>query len=275
MVEAALVIGVFDSGYGGLTIFQKLIETFPEYSFTYLGDNARAPYGNKSVEEIIEYTKQGVDALFQRGCTIVILGCNTASAVALRDLQQNWLPTAWPDRKLLGIVVPTIEQITTTADPVTVGILATERTVASGAYEHEIQKRNPHVRVFQFSCTNLAGMIELYGARDSSVQAEATSCVQQLLLTIPTAAPSAVLLGCTHYELIADTIAAALPQGTTLLHQPTIVAKSLQDYLSRHPEIESRLEKKGTYTYLTTGNAEEVTAHSKYFVEGSIKFIAV
>lgn len=275
VVEATAVIGVFDSGYGGLTIFHELTKTFPEYSFTYLGDNARAPYGDKTVEEITEYTRQGVEELFNRGCVLVILGCNTASAVALRTLQQTWLPQHFPDRKLLGIVVPTIEQITGEEAGSYVGVLATQRTIDSGAYEHEIQKRNPGITVFQTACNNLAGAIEQQGAKSSEVHEEANACVAALLEKSAPHALSGVLLGCTHYELIADTIVSALPAGTPLFHQPTIVAKSLQEYLSRHADIQSRITVGGERTYLTTGNAEEVTRHSQDFLGKEVKFTAV
>lgn len=263
------MIGVFDSGYGGLTIFRELIQQFPEYSFVYLGDNARAPYGNKTAEEITEYTKQGVEELYKRGCTLVILGCNTASAVALRKLQQEWLQSAWPDRKLLGIVVPTIEQITSTKEPLTVGILGTQRTINSHAYEHEIQKRSPNITIIEHACSNLAGKIESLGAENTEVVHEVMTCVQGLLDKRKT---DAVLLACTHYELIADQIAHALPSGTKLFHQPSIVAKSLEDYLRRHTEIDSQLEKTGKRIYLTTGNPEEVSAKSTDFIGETIEF---
>ena len=263
------MIGVFDSGYGGLTIFRELSKTLPEYSLVYVGDNARAPYGNKTAEEITEYTKQGVDELFKRGCMLVILGCNTASAVALRKLQQEWLPQAWPNKKLLGIVVPTIEQITSATTPITVGILGTTQTIESHAYEHEIQKRNPNITVIEHACSNLAGMIESHGSKNTEVVQEVNTCVQGLL---EKGTIDAVLLACTHYELIADSIAQALPEETTLYHQPSIVADSLKDYLKRHQEIDSRIEKAGKRIYLTTGNPEEVSAKSTSFIGESIKF---
>ncbi|MDA1169045.1 MAG: glutamate racemase [bacterium] len=266
------MIGVFDSGYGGLTIFRKLTQAFPEYSFAYLGDNARAPYGNKTPEEITEYTKQGVGELFRRGCVLVVLGCNTASAVSLRELQQKWLPTTWPDNKLLGIVVPTIEQITSTTFQMNVGILGTNRTVESHAYQHEIQKRNPNITVIEHACSGLAGIVELLGSKNTQVVQEVSTCVQGL---VDRGAVDAVLLACTHYELIADSIAQALPAGTALYHQPSIVAESLRDYLRRHPEIDSQLEKTGKRTYLTTGHPQEVSQKSTDFIGETIEFQAL
>lgn len=272
------MIGVFDSGYGGLTIFRELIKQFPEHSFIYLGDNARAPYGNKTAEEITEYTKQGVDALFQKGCALVILGCNTASAVALRELQQKWLPSAWPDKKILGIIVPTIEQISDTTKPISVGILGTMRTVESHAYKQEIQKRNPNIVVYEYACIILAGIIETLGAKNTEVVHEAQESVQ-LLLDIAggsgTSALDAVLLACTHYELIADSISEVLPEKTKLYHQPSIVAKSLAGYLQRHSEIDSKLDKTGKRVYLTTGKPEEVSTKSTEFIGEAIEFQAL
>ncbi len=265
------MIGVFDSGYGGLTIFRELIEQFPEHSFIYFGDNARAPYGSKSPEEIFEYTKQGADELFRRGCALVILGCNTASAVALRTLQQTWLPHAWSTKRLLGIVVPTIEQITE-ADFQRVGVLATERTVQSHTYEFEIQKRNPNITVAEVACKSLAGKIESLGSGNTEVVREVNACVQDLL---GRGSVDAVLLGCTHYELVADRIAEALPPGTKLFHQPSIVAKSLKDYLKRHPEIDSRIEKTGERIYVTTGDPEQVSRNVGEFMGRNISFEAI
>ncbi len=273
MVEGAQsggMIGVFDSGYGGLTILREIQRELPKYATMYLGDNARAPYGEKSAEEIIEYTKQGVDMLFSRGCAIVIFGCNTASAVALRHLQQTWLLSAWPTKKLLGIVVPTIEQITGDSSITgTIGVLATKRTVQSGAYEQEIHKRRPNIRMVQVACNNLAGAIEEYGPGDIRVQQEAIACVQRLQKASPL---SAVLLGCTHYELIADTIKKALPKETKLFHQPSIVAKSLKEYLARHSEIDVHIEKTREHVYLTTGDPEKVSKQATLFFGKSVEF---
>ncbi len=275
------MIGVFDSGYGGLTILREIQRELPAYATMYLGDNARAPYGEKSAEEIIEYTKQGANELFNRGCALVILGCNTASAVALRHLQQTWMQDAWPQRKLLGIVVPTIEQITDNAEiSGTIGVLATRRTVESGSYEQEIHKRRPNIRMVQRACNNLAGAIEEYGPSDPRVQEEAIACVSGLLdafagLSREALGRSGVLLGCTHYELIADTIKKALPRETKLFHQPSIVAKSLKDYLVRHAEIDSQLKKTGEHIYLTTGNPEKASRHATLFFGRAVAFTGV
>ncbi len=177
-------------------------------------------------------------------------------------------------RKLLGIVVPTIEQITSVQELITVGVLATKSTVESGEYEHEIHTRNKNITVIQHVCNNLAGLIEAQGANGEQVRQEAITCVRGFTLSLSKGQRlDAVLLGCTHYELIADIIASALPAGVQLYHQPSIVAQSLKDYLSCHPEITSRIEQTGKRTYLTTGNPEEVSAKSKQFLGENIEFL--
>ena len=275
------MIGVFDSGFGGLTILRALVDKLPQYSYCYLGDNARAPYGNRTSEEIYEFTREGVTYLFERGCPLVILACNTASAVALRRLQQEWLPRTYPDRRILGILVPTIEQITSVpwkhekpsggeqARPTTIGVLATEQTVRSGAYEHEIKKRNQAIQVVQQACP---GLVEAIEADMPHVELGplVEGYVTHLQERIPADAPplEAVLLGCTHYELIAELIARHLPPEVRLYEQPTIVAKSLEEYLKHHPEVVEKIEQQGTQTLLTTGGATRTARlGERYFGE--------
>ncbi len=274
------MIGIFDSGYGGLTIARAIHQALPEYSTIYLGDNARAPYGDRTDAEILQYTREGVEVLFQRGCSLVILGCNTASAAALRILQQEWLPQAWPNKRILGILVPTVEAISALPHQ-RVGVLATAHTVATGAYEREIHKLNPGIQVTQYACTNLAGMIEQLGAEDERVQEEVKKCVGDLVSPPARGGAGgggsldAVLLGCTHYDFIANYIASLLPEHTTLIRQPSIVAKSVQDYLSRHPEIDSRMDKAGKRTYLTTGDPAEVSQKSTALMGETVEFISI
>ncbi len=281
------MIGIFDSGYGGLTILDEIRSILPQYSYVYLGDNAHAPYGPKTDAEILELTKRGVEQLFQKNCNLVILACNTASASALRKLQQEWLPLAHPNKKVLGIIVPTAEAVSSNNFK-TIGILATQHTVNTNVYELEIHKRNLQSTIIQQPCNNLAGFIEQYGAHDERVYAEVNSCVTQLLARTSPRLSSheerkytdaispphmrgsergsrsfdALLLACTHYELIAETIQQLLPDTTILIRQPKIVASSLQNYLQRHPEIEENLQKEGTCHYFTTGNPQEVSAKS-------------
>ncbi|MCE9643336.1 MAG: glutamate racemase [Candidatus Andersenbacteria bacterium] len=263
------MIGIFDSGYGGLTILDACKKALPEYSYIYVGDNAHAPYGPKTDEEIFALTKQGVEQLFQKGCNLVILACNTASASALRRLQQEWLPSAHPDKKVLGIIVPTAEAVSN-HEYKTIGILATQHTVATGVYEKEIQKRNSSISITDQACNNLAGMIEQYGVDDEWVSLEIAQCVHQLLEKTPN--PDAVLLGCTHYELIAEKIQRLLPEKTALIRQQKLVAQSLKNYLERHPELEPHLQKTGTCQYFTTGNPQEVSQKSSSLMGDEVVF---
>lgn len=266
------MIGVFDSGYGGLTILDACKKMLPQYSYIYLGDNAHAPYGPKTDEEILELTKQGVEQLFQKGCNLVILACNTASASALRKLQQEWLLTAHPDKKILGIIVPTAEAVSGHQYK-NIGILATQHTVNTGVYEKEIYKRNPEISIIDQPCNNLAGMIEQYGADDDRVHVEIAQCIQVLLKKNPI--PDAALLACTHYELIAEKIRQLLPENTVLIRQPEIVAQSLEDYLMRHPELEQNLQTSGICQYFTTGNPKEVSQKSSLLLNQEIIFTSL
>ena len=266
------MIGVFDSGFGGLTILAELKKQLPQYDYVYLGDNANAPYGEKSQEEIRSLTRQGVQTLFEAGAEIVILGCNTASAAALRYLQQSWLKKNYPNKKILGIIVPTIEQVTGTAwrhtEPITtpiseevftVGVLATPATVMSGTYPEEIHKRNASVHVVQQSCAGLVDTIE--SGKKEKTQQLMRGCIDGLFEQAPQI--QAVLLGCTHYELISQQIAGYLGHHIRLYHQPSIVAQSLQQYLARHSDIKQRLEAGGSISLYTT-HEEHVYARDDF-----------
>lgn len=276
------MIGVFDSGYGGLTILRALVELLPSHSYLYYGDNARVPYGLRTADDIFTLTRQGVEYLFRQGCPLVILACNTSSAVALRRIQQEILPKKYPDRRVLGIVVPTIEQISGVswqakaslgegaAIPQTVGVLATEQSVRSQAYPHEIHKRNPNVRVVQQACPQLAQLIE-EGAGETALRSEIQSCLAALIAGAEERL-SAVLLGCTHYALAVDLIRAALPAGVQLYEQPQIVARSLADYLTRHPELARRLDQMGRHRFVTSGNPAVVTPRAARFFGEAISF---
>lgn len=279
------MIGVFDSGYGGLTILRALVNQLPLYSYIYLGDNVRAPYGDRSAEDIYEFTKQGVDYLFKQGSALVILACNTASAVALRRLQQEWLPQHYPDRRLLGILVPTVEQITgvpwknesaqvsAALGNMTVGILATEQTVRSGAYEQEIHKRNPSIQVLQQACPGLVVAIEENEPTEkiSSLVVDYLTQLQAQLVA-QKATLDAVLLGCTHYELIVDIIRQQLPPSTQLYEQPTIVAQSLATYLGRHEDMAPTLEQKKAPVFLTTADPKHIAGTSQRYFGEPISF---
>lgn len=266
------MIGVFDSGHGGLTVLRALVETAPNRPFVYLGDHAAAPYGSRKEEDIHRLTLQAVETLFAQGCRLVVLACNTAAAVSLRRMQREWLPTAYPGRNVLGVLVPVVEAITRVPwmqegpaadwrpEPRGVGVFATPATVASGSFPREIAKRAPDVTVVQQSCPDLVPLIE-GGASDEAIAPAVKSYVAALLERSGGRAPDAVVLGCTHYPLVAHLFRAALPPGVEVLCQPTLVARSLEHYLARHPEYVPALNGDAVAPrFLTTGAAEPVGA---------------
>jgi len=263
------MIGVFDSGHGGLTVLRSFVEAFPRERFLYLGDHAAAPYGTRPGPEVLALTRKSVDLLFRRGCRLVVLACNTASAIALRKLQQDWLPIEWPENRVLGVLVPTVETITGTpwhaARPDwhvvparTVGVFATPGTVASGSYPVEVAKRAPAVRVVQQACPTLAGLIEGGAARTELVEAVG-SAAAGLMRQLDGLAPDAVLLGCTHYPLVADLFVDALPASVEVLSQPERVAMALRAYLWRHPQFRAVGEMGVEPLLLTTGDPAKVS----------------
>ena len=277
------MIGVFDSGFGGLTIHEALIRRLPNLSFLYLGDHGNAPYGDREPEEILEFTRSNVDTLFARGCRLVIVACNTASAVALHRLQQVWLPGAWPGRNVLGIIVPTIEAATQVPWAITepvypqmysdhaVAVFATRRTVESDTYPIEINKRCPSVEVIQQACPELAGQIEA-GAAPMRLRALVRGYVEALLERMGGREPESAILGCTHYPLVKALFHEALPSGVRLLCQPSAVANSLEYYLRRHPEYLVDMPEAPQRHYFTTGDAATVTAMSQGFLGRTISF---
>ncbi|NBV54764.1 MAG: glutamate racemase, partial [Proteobacteria bacterium] len=244
------MIGVFDSGHGGLTVFTALVERFPRYDWLYYGDHAHAPYGSRPNREVVELTQTAVAKLFMAGCKLVILGCNTATAVAGRTLQQEWLPTVNAQRgghRILGIIAPTVEAVTQTPwsvkEPVfpqkyntdVYALFATEVTVRSGVYEAEVAKRCPKARVVSLACPKLVPLIES-GALKAQMAAAAKIYVDELLVKSGVI-PQWAILGCTHFPLIEDLFRAALPPQVRILSQPQVVADGLEDYLARHPDV--------------------------------------
>ena len=264
--RATMAIGVFDSGVGGLTVHRELTRRFPERDFVYLADQANAPYGGREGEEIVDLTRAGCERLFEAGASVIVLACNTASAIALRRLQQTWVPGARARLgrpvNLLGIIVPTIEAATglpwsyeaerhgekVEAIDV-VGIFCTAATAMSRVYEIEIDKRREDLAVFSEACPGLAGLIEL-GAPPEELRIVVQDHVDSLRRRIGRH-PDKAILGCTHYEIVADIFAAALPPGTPLIHQPTAVADALGRYFERHPEY--GLGDSGRREFLTSG----------------------
>ncbi len=281
------MIGVFDSGVGGLSIHRALVERFPRADFTYLGDQANAPYGGRAGEEIVELTRAACADLFGRGASLVVLACNTASAIALRRLQQTWLPGVRRELgrpvNVLGCIVPTIEAATGVpweheaerrgdkAEKVdVVGVFATRATAASRVYEIEIDKRRQDVAAFSEACPDLARMIEA-GAPREEMQALISAHVEALAKRIGRH-PDRAVLGCTHYELTADLFAQALRPGTPVIHQPAAVADALGRHLERHPEYETGSA--GARTFLTTGRPGAQHALVEAFWGAPLRFEA-
>lgn len=276
------MIGVFDSGHGGLTVLRSLVDALPGRSFVYLGDHAHAPYGNRTPEEIYLLTVKAVERLFAQGCRLVVLACNTASALALRRLQQTWLPYHHPDRRVLGVLVPMVEAITRVpwmadipagrhaGEPRSVAIFATRRTVQSQAYPREIGKRAPEVEVVQQACPDLARLIE-EDAPEAEIRRAVRRYVASLMDKLEHGTPSAVMLGCTHYPLVAGEFAAALPAGVDVLDQPALCARSLVHYLTRHPEFDDR--EGAPIAFLTTGDAEKATRLATRFFGRPAPFV--
>lgn len=260
---ATLMIGVFDSGYGGLTILRKLVQTLPAYDYIYLGDNARAPYGTRSFETVYRYTLEAVEWLFEQGCPLVVLACNTASAKALRTIQQNDLPQMAPDRRVLGVIRPTTEVIGKFSATGKVGIMATPGTVASGSYPIEIEKFYPGLQVYQQACPMLVPLIENNDYKNPGGDFFIRKYVDQLRAKSQDI--DTILLACTHYPLISSQISAAAGESIRVVSQDDIVAESLAGYLQRHPEMEQRLGKTGSRSFYTTDSTEDFDRHGEAF----------
>ena len=256
-------IGIFDSGYGGLTVMKEILKKLPAYDYIYLGDNARAPYGNRSFETVYEYTLQCVKWFFNRGCSLVILACNTASAKALRSIQQKDLPTIAPDKRVLGVIRPTSEIIGTYTKTNNVGVLATNGTVQSESYVIEINKFFPEVNVFQEACPMWVPLVENNEYNGPGADFFVKKHIDNILAK--SAQIDTILLACTHYPLLEEKIRMHLPGNVRLLSQGEIVASSLADYLHRHPEIESRCSKQGTRTFFTTDSVADFNNHASIF----------
>lgn len=262
-------IGVFDSGYGGLTVLKEIIKQLPQYDYIYLGDNARAPYGNRSFESVYHYTLQCVKWFFDQGCSLVILACNTASAKALRTIQQNDLPRIAPGNRVLGVIRPTSEIIGTYSETKSVGILATNGTVSSQSYPIEIEKFFPQIKVYQEACPMWVPLVE----NNEYESHGADFFVKKNLHNIFEKGRNidVLLLACTHYPLLRKKIEDHLPVGVKLLSQGEIVATSLRDYLRRHPEIENRCSKHGQRDFFTTDATEDFDNHATIFFGEAVR----
>ena len=257
-------IGVFDSGYGGLTVLKEMVKRLPQYEYLYLGDNGRAPYGNRSFETVYQYTLQCVEWLFGQGCPLVILACNTASAKALRTIQQLDLPRIAPHNRVLGVIRPTTEVVGRYTATGKVGVLATRGTVLSQSYPIEIAKFFPDIQVYQQACPLWVPLIENNEHDKPGADYFVQTYTRQLMSQSDDI--DTVLLGCTHYPLLKEKIAACLPPGSRIISQGEIVADSLADYLQRHPEIEGRCTRNaGFLRFYTTDSTEDFDNHASIF----------
>ena len=262
-------IGIFDSGYGGLTILQRLQQELPQYDYLYLGDNARAPYGSRSFDVVYEFTRQAVMRLFSFGCQLVILGCNTASAKALRTIQQNDLPEYDPSRRVLGVIRPTVEQIGDITQSRHVGYVATEGTVRSMSYELEIAKFFPDIKVTGQACPLWAAIVEAGEADTDGADYFVRKRITQLFSRDPEI--DTLILGCTHYPLLMHSIEKAVPEGTRIVPQGDIVVNSLADYFRRHPDMDARCSKHGTVRFMTTENPERFKECAQIFLHSDVR----
>ena len=271
------MIGVFDSGIGGLTVLRALVDRFPRQSFLYLADHASAPYGNRSAAEIVDLTRTGVERLFLAGCRLVLLGCNTATAVAARTLQRTWLPgSLWHGHNVLGIVAPTVKAATQTPWAVTapqypqkyntdlIAVFGTTRTIDSRVYVEEISKRCPKVQVIQEPCAALAGAIEADAPADE-LDSLVAAAAGRLLAAVGGTPPHRAILGCTHFPLVEPLFRRHLPPSTRILSQPEIVADSLEDYLARKPQFAAMGANAVSVTLLTTGNPARIAPVARVF----------
>ena len=261
-------IGVFDSGYGGLTILREIRRALPDADYIYLGDNARAPYGTRSFDSVYHFTLQAVEYLFAQGCQLVILACNTASAKALRTIQQRDLPSIDPQRRVLGVIRPTAESIGAITRNGHVGLFGTPGTVASGSYDMELAKLHPHIHLTSHACPMWVPLIENHEYDSPGADYFVEKRIGNLMRRDPQI--DSIILGCTHYPLLLNKILKYVPRGVRIVPQGEYVANSLKDYLMRHPEMDMRCSKHGTCHYLTTESAEKFRESAQLFLNEDI-----
>ncbi len=269
MQQQTAPIGIFDSGYGGLTVMQEIVKVLPQYDYIYLGDNARTPYGNRSYQTIYEYTLQAVNWFFAQGCQLVILACNTASAKALRTIQQKDLPVIAPNRRVLGVIRPTTEAVGQFSKTNKVGIVATKGTVNSNSYPIEINKFFPQIQVYQQACPMWVPLVE----NNEHEKSGADYFIQQDIQTLFANGKDidVLVLGCTHYPLLKQKIRQYLPPQVQLLAQGEIVAQSLVQYLQRHPNLENLCSKNGTRAFNTTDDTADFDNHAAIFYGSTVQ----
>lgn len=260
------MIGVFDSGVGGLTVLKSLLEYLPDYDYIYLGDNGRAPYGNKTKEQVYEYTRQAVDFLFRQGCDLIVVACNTASALALRKIQQSYLPKKYPGKRVLGVVRPMAEAIADLHGIEKVGIIATKATIASHIYHHEMRKLSSSKHVISRSAPLLVSLIESCSMDEAKIE----DVLDGYLSPLKKERIQALVLGCTHYPYLQDQICQIMGKGCKVYNSGEIVAKSLKDYLRRHKELGVKKSMKSKVEFYTTGNAEKFKSLGERFLNKRI-----
>lgn len=258
-------IGVFDSGYGGLTVLKEFIDLMPEYDYYYLGDNARSPYGTRSFEAVYNYTLEAVIKLFEMGCHLIILACNTASAKALRTIQQKDLPKIDPEKRVLGVIRPSVEAVGKFTQTNHIGVLGTKGTVISNSYPLEIRKLFPEIEVSQEACPMWVPLVENNEFNNPGADYFIKKNIDSLLNKNNKI--DSIILGCTHYPLLISKIKKYLPENIQLLSQGKIVAESLKDYLKRHPEIEKKCTKSGIYKFFTTDSPAVFKSQGKIFCD--------
>lgn len=260
---AAAPIGIFDSGYGGLTILKELKKQLPEYDYLYLGDNARAPYGSRSFDTVYQYTLEAVEWFFSQGCSLVILACNTASAKALRNIQQLDLPKIAPQKRVLGVIRPSSEVLGKYSKLGEVGILGTTGTIQSDSYPIELAKFFPSLKVYQQACPMWVPLIEQGEHHSPGADYFVQLYLDQLFSQSKQI--DTILLACTHYPLLAEKIRKLLPEGVQLVSQGDIVAHSLKQYLQNHPEMDQNCSKNGQLTFYTTDNPTAFEGQASLF----------
>lgn len=262
-------IGVFDSGYGGLTVLRSLQQALPEADFIYLGDNARAPYGNRSFDLIYHFTRQATEYLFARGCQLVILACNTASAKALRTIQQNDIPQWDSNRRVLGVIRPTVEAVGDITRTGAVGLVGTPGTVASQSYDIELAKLQPQIRLYSHACPMWVPLVENLESEGPGADYFVQRDIDELMKKAPDI--DTLILGCTHYPLLINKIQQFTPEKMQIVLQGDIVAKSLLDYLHRHPDMDARITRSGTTEYITTEEADKFSNLAAVFMGQPVK----
>jgi len=261
-----LMIGVFDSGIGGLTVAKAITSKLERYDVLYLGDTARVPYGNKSPELIYSLAKRGVDFLFSSGCSLVVVACNTISAEALRRLQREYLPKRYPDKKILGVIRPLAEVASRVTKNKRVGVIGTRGTVMSRAYVRELAAQDKDIKVFQESCPLLVPLIEEGWLKKS----ETKKILRTYLRPLKGRGIDTLILGCTHYPVLLNEISNTMGRGCRVLDSASVVAEKLEEYLSRHPEVEARLGRGKKRTYVVTDLTDVFSANAKKWIGGDI-----